>query len=145
MKIKEFTRKIEQAIARHNINQYDAEDYAKYSYYGLRFEDKDREVGEICGNSRHNFDREDEREFPEYGSVEYEDMVELDGTSAYYIAEDGSFDKSTYTGEWQSKDDNLMAGSEHCYIIAGDVEGQHDDPDIGEVLICEAAVVEKLF
>jgi hypothetical protein len=146
MKIKEFTQKIEAAIKKHNINQFDAEDFADFSFYGLRFEDKEREVGEVCGNSRHNFDREDEREFPEFGSDEYDEMTELDGTSAYYLPEDGSIPTYAYIGCYQKTDnDPLMVSGEHCYIIGGDIEGSHDDPDRGEILICDAVVVEKLF
>ena len=145
MKIKEFTAKIEAEIKKHNINQVEADDYAEFCYYGLRFENKDRKVGEACENSRHNFGREDEREFPEFGSDEYEEMEELDGTSAWYIAEDGSFDKKVYTGEWQTKDEDLMVVTAHCYIIGGDLEGSHTDPDVGETLIQDAVVVAKLF
>lgn len=36
---------------------------------GVRFENKVREIGEvITDKSRSNFDREDERDFPEYGT-----------------------------------------------------------------------------
>src|SRR5690625_2350470 len=52
---------------------------------GVRFEDKERVIGEEIDNSRHNLDREDEREMPEYGTEEYEEMFELDGASAYEI------------------------------------------------------------
>jgi hypothetical protein len=145
MKIKEFTAKIEKAIVKHSINQFIADDYAEYSFYGLRFENKEHEIGEVCENSRHNPDREDEREFPEFGSDEYEEMIELDGTSAWHISEDGRFSKDVYTGEWQSEDDRLIAVTDHCYIVAGDVEGSHDSPDQGEILICDAVVIEKLF
>lgn len=145
MKIKEFTQKINELIAKHNINQEIADEYAEYSYYGLRFENKERETGEICGNSRHNFDREDQREFPEYGDDDYQEMMELGGTSAYYIGERGEFDTSSYTGEWQSEDDSLMVTGDHCYLVAGDVEGAHPDPDVNEILISEAVVIEKLF
>jgi len=145
MKIKEFTKMIEKAIEKHRINQQSSDEYAEYSYYGLRFENKDREVGEMCGNSHHNFEREDEREFPEYGTDEYEEMIELDGTSAWYISDAGKFDRKVYTGEWQEEDSTLMVVTDHCYIIGGQTEGSHDSPDAGEILIQDAVVVEKLF
>ena len=47
---------------------------------GIRFEDKERLVGEECGNSRHNLDRDHEDDMPEYGTDEYEEMFEFDGT-----------------------------------------------------------------
>lgn len=146
MTISEFTAKIQKAIASHSIDQTVADDFARYSYYGLRFENKDRQIGETCEKSKHNQDREDEREFPEYGSEEYQDMMELDGTSAWYIDENGTDAwKRSYYGQWQSEDDNLMVVAEHCYIVAGDVTGSHDDPDENEILIQDAVVVEKLF
>lgn len=147
MKIREFTAKIEEAIDKHNIDQSANASFAEYSYYGLRFENKDRVIGEVCGNSRHNFGREDEREFPEYGTEEYEEMQELGGASAWYIDENGtSAWQNSYIGEWQSSpSDPLMVVSEHCYIIAGDVLGCHDDPDENEIVIQGGIVVEKLF
>lgn len=146
MEIREFKAKIEKAVKEHKINQIEADDYAEYCFYGLRFEDKEREVGETCGNSKHNFERADEREFPVYGSDEYEEMMTLDGTSAWYIDESGQINDRCFKGEWQkSDDDKLLVTAEHCYIIGGDLEGSHDDPDIGEILIQDAVVVEKLF
>lgn len=146
MKIREFKAKIEETVKKHNINQIEADDYAEYCFYGLRFENKEREIGEACENSKHNFDRADERDFPAYGSDEYNDMMELDGTSAYYINEQGQIDDRCFRGEWQkSDDDNLLVITEHCYIVGGDLEGSHDDPDINEILIQGAVVIEKLF
>lgn len=146
MNISEFTDKVRKAITRHNIDQSTADDFAEYSYYGLRFEDKQRDIGEEVGNSRHNFEREDEREFPEYGTDEYEKMMELDGASAWYIDECGTDAwTQSYKGEWQTETDDLVVVTEHCYIIAGDVEGNHDDPDHNEIVIKDAVVVEQLF
>lgn len=104
----------------------------KYYYIGIRFEDKEREVGEICENSRHNIDREDEREFPKYGTSEYEEMFELDGTSAwnleFYYDFEGGF--NTY----------------HCYIIAGNrITNKDDGLDDNEIVIENAVVLEKIF
>ena len=53
-----------------------------YEYVGVRFEDKVREISDVCECSKHNPDREDERDFPVYGSEEYEDLPELNGASA---------------------------------------------------------------
>lgn len=53
--------------------------YYDYDDMGVRFEDKKRKVGEIImDRSRSNPDRYDEREFPEYGTEEYDNMEELD-------------------------------------------------------------------
>lgn len=104
----------------------------KYYYIGIRFEDKEREVGEICECSRHNIDREDERDFPEYGTEEYEKMFELDGTSAWNLETFDDFEGPFNT--W------------HCYIIAGNrITNKDDGLDDNEIVIENAVVLEKIF
>lgn len=103
-----------------------------YWCLGIRFEDKDREVGETCECSRHNVDREDEREFPEYGTPEYDNMFEFDGTSAWHLESFDDFKGPFY--------------SDHCYIIGGQRDANKDDGlDVGEIVIENAVVLEKLF
>lgn len=112
------------------LEQYEDE----FAVIGIRFEDKEREIGEICECSRHNDDREDEREFPEYGSEEYEEMKKFDGTS--------SWDLNTYD-DW---DDQRAFDTYHCYIIAGDrAVNKDDDLDHGEVVIENARVIATIF
>lgn len=104
----------------------------KYYYLGIRFEDKEREIGEICECSRHNIDREDEREFPEYGTDEYWEMPELDGTSAWNL--------ETYD------DFEGVFNTYHCYIIGGNrITNQDDGLDDNEIVIENAVVLEKIF
>ena len=110
------------------LDKYESEFY----HIGIRFEDKDREVGEICECSRHNIDREDERDFPEYGTPEYDEMFVLDGTSAWNL--------ETY--------DDFVGGfnTYHCYIIAGNkITNKDDGLDDNEIVIENAIVLEKLF
>lgn len=120
----------------------------EYSFIGLRFEDKEREIGEECECSRHNPDREDERDFPVYGSPEYDEMEELDGTSAWYVDPDvknfhpGMYDLSGATTE---KECSRYFLTDHCYVIAGNRKGSHDDPDDNEILIKDAVVIAKIF
>jgi len=53
---------------------------------GIRFENDERTVGDIITeSSRSNPDRDDERDFPAYGSAEYECLEELNGISAWDI------------------------------------------------------------
>lgn len=104
----------------------------EFYYVGIRFEDKERQIGDICECSKHNTDREDEREFPGYGTDEYDEMFELDGTSAwnleYYTDFEGGFD--TY----------------HCYIVVGNkITNQDDGLDDNEIVIQDAKVVEIIF
>ena len=53
-------------------------------YVGIRFEDKKRTIGEIIEEcSKDNRERQDERDFPEYGTTEYDELPELNGVCAY--------------------------------------------------------------
>lgn len=115
----------------------------KYCCIGLRFEDKEREIGEECEWSRHNSDREDEREFPKYGTEEYEEMEVLDGTSAW----DMSVSNTYKIGRYIDREDDCRKPflTDHCYVIASNMEGRHDDPDDGEILIKDAVVIAKIF
>ena len=108
--------------------------YGDY-FVGVRFEDKDREIGEEIGNSRHNLDREDEREMPEYGTEEYKEMFELDGASAYDI---------DYITESLENGDEF--NGEHCYFIIGTNYVNADDAlDHGEVVVEDAKVAYKFY
>lgn len=114
-----------------------------YAYVGLRFEDKEREVGEECDWSRNNTDREDERDFPEYGTDEYFEIEEMDGTSAWDLNNDFNF-------KWLFKD--LECGAEqtfignHAYIIVGKQHARGDYAlDDGEIVIRDATVAVKVY
>jgi len=116
-----------------------------YSYIGLRFEDKAREIGDVCENSRHNGDREDERDFPSFGSEEYEEMEELDGTSAWNIDLSKHPGMHDLRGIDLEKECSLHFTTWHCYVVASNKQGRHDDPDAGEILIKDAVVIAKIF
>lgn len=117
-------------------NKY-AEELEGFYYAGIRFEEKEREINEeITDFSKHNIDREDEREFPEFGTDEYEEMDELDGVSAWNLP-DFKFDD----------DQNRYAS--HCYLIASDdvivdIDGDLD-LDHDEIVMQDAVVIAKLF
>lgn len=121
----------------------------EYYYIGLRFENKDREVGEECEWSKDNLGREDERDFPQYGTPEYNELPTLDGTSAWDLSRLSDW---YYPGfgetRWildHDKECRRHFIAEHCYIIAGDKKGVHDCPDEGEILIRDAVVIAKLW
>lgn len=118
---------------------------AEYWYFGLRFEDKVRKVGDVCEVSRHNPDREDERDFPEYGSDEYENMESLDGTSAWEIREGSDEYQYSFITRKSELDKKVSVMADHCYIIAGRETGTHDDADPNEIVIEDAVVLEVLF
>lgn len=122
----------------------------KYYYIGLRFEDKEREIGEECEYSHHNPDREDERDFPVFGSDEYDDLEILDGTSAWNLI---TLEIDRHWPGWGRPPRDIDFGkdcsreflSDHCYVVAGKRQGNHDNPDDGEILIKDAVVIAKIF
>lgn len=116
-----------------------------YEYIGLRFEDKERQINEICEYSRNNVEREDEREFPEYGTDEYFEMEELEGTSAWNMAEDETY----RIGRFENRNDECARHFEtyHCYIVAGNKLGNTSNTitDVNEIVIKDAKVIDKIF
>lgn len=126
------------------IHKLADENYYEYDALGVRFEDKDRKVGEeIAEYSHHNEDRDDEREFPEYGTDEYEEMEELDGVSAWGI--DSPFITSDLKHMANNEVKKSGFGTYHCYFIAGDYGRINETGDVGEVVIKNAKVIAKLF
>lgn len=115
------------------------EENALYGWVGIRFENKDRVVGESIDNSRDNPDRDDERDFPEYGTEEYNDLPEVDGACAYMI-KGGRGWKTGFRGDETAE---VMFEQAHCYIIAGDAGSYGADE--GEEIIRDAIVIEKMF
>lgn len=124
-----------------------------YNYIGVRFENKVREIGETCENSKHNIYREDERDFPEFGTEEYNDMLELDGTSSWLVY-DSMFDwadeiePSNNPGialRGKSMDDEMFTEAEHAYMIAGSRINNHSDADNGEAVIENAVVIDIIY
>ncbi|MDD6210500.1 MAG: hypothetical protein PUB21_07850 [Bacteroidales bacterium] len=61
-------------------------EYLPYRHYGIRFDGRlNLEEGFVFNNSKLNPDRSDLREFPVYGTPEYEAMPEAEGTCVYYV------------------------------------------------------------
>lgn len=137
MNIPQMIEKIKEA---YSIYQDD------YYYIGIRFENKQREIGEECEYSRHNPNREDEREFPHYGTERYDGMEDLDGTSAWDLSDIDSVIKWTLPRDYdENKEASRYFLTEHCYIIASNQKGYHDNPDDNEILIKNAKVVDIIF
>ena len=133
---KEIKERIEVAY-----NEYENE----YEYIGLRFEEKDREIGEICGNSKHNPNRDDSREYPEYDTDEYEKLPEFEGTSAWDLNLKDMH--RTWFGEYMEDDEKSYYPEEYnrAYIIAGNEVDNHIDRDYDEIIIKKAEVIAIIF
>ena len=108
-----------------------------YTYVGIRFEDKVRTIGEIIEDeSADNRDREDEREFPEFGTEDYEECDTMGGISAWDLASfDDYADQTSYVAT-------------HAYIIVSDSHAWMDSEmllDEGEIVLVDAEVMEIIF
>lgn len=110
---------------------------------GLRYERKERQIGEVCEYSRNNIDREDERDFPEYGTAEYDESEEMDGTSAW--CKDAAIkDLESYPQDW---DISQILDDKHAYIIVSNKLGWEQTNGIiddGELVMKDAVVYDVL-
>ena len=118
----------------------------KYQYVGLRFEDKEREIGEICENSKHNPDREDPRDYPEYGTEEYKKLPEFNGTSAWDLSI-SNMHRTWFDSNYMTDKEKSYYPDEynHAYIIVGNKVDNDPDRDLDEIIITNAKVVEIIF
>lgn len=121
----------------------------RYEYVGLRFEDMERSVGDVCSNSKDNPERQDERDFPDYNDPEYDNLPELDGTCAWICG----------TSMYGYSDCHMAAESSvkvaaaqnsyamHCYVVASDHVGSSDWHvlDDGEILLIDPVVTAVIY
>ena len=116
-----------------------------YTFIGLRFENKERSLNEICECSKNNVDREDEREFPEFGTEEYENSPSWGGASAWDLS--GECEEALqYNSRKENINKEIFYEQEHCYIIAGDYDCNADDGlDDNEIVIEDAKVIAIIF
>ncbi len=131
-------KKIEKAIEKYEF---------EYSNLGIRFENKERTIGEeIEDYSKSNADRDDEREFPEYGSEEYEEMDELDGVCAYYIDTYRDDVDLGFNDPKRENDIERFYEANHCYILGCDrVSSNMYAEDEGEIIMEDAKVLDIIF
>ena len=136
MTIAQYKERIEQAIEKYD----EIKGNGNYYYVGVRYEDKLRQVGEECECSKHNAG---DREFPEYGTPEYDELDELDGTSAWSAY--------NYLSNYDLSGDQTQLVSDkfkhvaHAYIVVGQYANTPSDADDGEIVIEDAVVAEVLF
>lgn len=117
-------------------------DYLPYSVYGVRFDSRTLEIGQIIGNSKSNYDRYDSRDFPEYGTEEYDSMPELDGTCAYFVFDGDREERYQFLDRLMEKLEGDQE-NKNWYLIAGDLS-QQEGEDSHEILIKNAIVISKL-
>ncbi|KAA9007362.1 hypothetical protein F4V43_02425 [Paenibacillus spiritus] len=121
--------------------------YQSYEYIGFRFEDKDRQPGEICDCSRHNIERVDERDFPAYGSEEYNNSALMAGTSVWDLKCENNYHIPSYLDFMSHKTVYDYFPCKHLYIVAGYQADNTfiDSLDEGEIVIVNAEVLIKVY
>ena len=145
-KIKNYGKKKESKITYRQMYEIAKETYDEYKdeykYIGIRFENKEYKVGEICGNSRGNIDREDVRDYPEYGTKEYNNLPQLSGTCAYDLSQRRAYDINT---DRDNRPASTQINAKHCYIIGGNETAPDYAEDDCEIIIKNAKVIKQLF
>ena len=119
-----------------SVNGFDKYE-SEYEHMGIRFENKIRTVGDVVEEcSKDNDNREDERDFPEYGTSEYEEMEELDGISTWDI-------HGWQHGNISEFSNHSVFESCHLYLIGGN-SGQYG-PDDNEIVIEDGEVLAVII
>lgn len=109
----------------------------EYYVVGLRFENKVRQDGEIIEEtSKDNPDRDDDRDFPEYGTDEYKEMEEMEGISSWDI----HFWKEMNLNSWSN---STSFDVKHIYLVGG--ERHSFGPDDHELVIEDATVIAVII
>ncbi len=119
----------------------------EWEYIGLRFENKEREVGDICEDSKHNPARDDERDFPEYGTPEYDELPDLEGVSCWdaEVAKYLEVEWHKYSQYQLDKDAREVYNGLHAYIVVGNMTRTHDDCDDNEIVIVDGMVDRRIY
>lgn len=125
-------------IAKETYDEYQDE----YKYIGIRFENKVYKVGEICENSRGNIERDDIRDYPDYGTEEYNNLPQLSGTCAYDLSQRRAYDINT---DRDNRPASTQINAKHCYIIGGNETAPDYAEDDCEIIIKNAKVIKQLF
>ena len=114
-------------------------------YVGIRFEDKERTIGEIIEEcSKDNRERQDERDFPEYGTAEYDELPELNGVCAYSYNCDDWIIRSGFFNEKDVENVEANCFQNHCYVLGTDSGIEYGEDD-GEIIMPNAIVLGVIF
>lgn len=122
------------------LHKYSYDYDGDYYYVGIRYEDKMRAVGDVCECSKHNAG---EREFPNYCTEEYEELDELNGTSAWHL--EGYLESLDLAGSQTDLIESRFGHVKHAYIVVGSYTDTPIDADDGEIVIEDATVVKVIF
>ena len=138
MEFKEMIKKIAEIAAKNA---------SESNIIGIRFEDKERNIGDIITDcSKSNPNREDEREFPEYGTPDYNALPDLDGVCAYQ-AWDYWTDHVLTSGYKISAGEEITYAycCEHAYLLVAPAASCKSGEDNGEIIMDRPEVLAILF
>lgn len=121
-----------------------------YRFLGFRFAMEDYVIGSVVEQvSRSNANRQDERDFPAYGSDEYEELEELDGLCAYLLDKDEDYlDELIQRIMRGYRDDMIYTPNHytpHIYIMGTDEISHSWAEDYGEVILPDPTVISKII
>jgi hypothetical protein len=111
------------------------DDKGKWSEAGLRYESRVYQVGDVVADSKSNFERADERDFPVHGSKDYASLPELDGCCTYGVY--------SSPNEMPLSAAAARSANKHAYIIVGNEATRGEDP--GEMIIKGGVVYAVLY
>lgn len=125
-----------------SLKQQFEEGTTKYSFYGVRFDSRDLNPGDKLGKSKSNINREDVRDFPEYGTEEYNSLLSLGGTCAYFVF-DGDTGRESLGLPAVLKMIESDWMNDNWYLVgANDATGEEEDEN--EIVLVDARVICKL-
>lgn len=120
----------------------------EYSHIGFRFDVREYRVGEVLDFvSKTNLGRDDERDFPEYGTNEYNEMDDLDGVCAYDLdmssrwAEDIEEQVNEIFGIGDYILEDKEYNEEHIYILGTNQHSNDYAEDEYEIIMPEPTVL----
>lgn len=103
--------------------------------WGVRFDDKAYEIGETIPDSKDNTGREDERDFPEFGSDEYNELPDMPGASVW------SF--KSFMEELKSNPDSKL-WKPYYHIVVSNSPQQYDVVDDNESVFASPKVIARV-
>ena len=114
------------------------EDYLWDGLIGVRFDKVPYEIGSVLPESKAFFPTEDSdvREFPVYGSEEYEELPGMGGTNTWSINEILRLLERNPNG-CELKDT-------HCHVVVAESYAMPDVMDDGERVLIDPVVIAKL-
>lgn len=122
-------------------DQIDGGEYLPYEYYSIRRESRfGLPSGFVFEASKSNWVRDDNREFPEFGTEEYDKLDKLSGTCCYELINGESISLSVNdVKSWIELDDELA-----WYLVGANETSNDDFEDDWEIILKNPVVICEL-